>query len=423
MALPPLYVFRESDPISYIEELGVGGFGRVSKSRFQGVEVACKQLCANYSDEGMEKELALLDKVRGNPYFIELIGYTCNCLNVCDMIVTKFYDGGSLHAYTEKLYVRRAEALTFLDDPNKGLRSIKMEILSLLDDTRRGLIYLHNLNIVHRDIKPDNIFICCPTQEERSLAKIGDLGLAAYSTTGYYHGVCGTQGFKAPEMYVGAYTTNIDVFSFGKTAKAALRDMHYIPRWVNACCLREPLHRPPLADIQVKAPCLNRPCPFNRRCWFDHNPAPTPPKAPQVLELYSAVPPPPPPLPPKAPQPVVQPPPPPPKARQVSELYSAVPPPPPPLPPKAPQAVVQPPPPPPKAPQPVVQPPPPPKAPQAVVQPVPAPKACPQSGQFFCIGQSFVPGRCAWCQVDASAQDLRIWMNNNNTPLFGHAAC
>eukprot|EP00759_Apiculatamorpha_spiralis_P054790 PhF_6_TR7030/c0_g1_i1/m.10535/K08867/WNK, PRKWNK; WNK lysine deficient protein kinase len=73
-----------------------------------------------------------------------------------------------------------------------------------------GLHYLHSSNVMHRDLKCDNIFI----NGNKGEVKIGDLGLSVCGVT-QARTVTGTPEFMAPEIYDENYTNSVDIWSFG----------------------------------------------------------------------------------------------------------------------------------------------------------------------------------------------------------------
>lgn len=58
-----------------------------------------------------------------------------------------------------------------------------------------GLTYLHERNIVHRDIKPDNMLL-----RVDGVAKLSDFGSATFATSSDVHHIAGTPAFVAPEL-------------------------------------------------------------------------------------------------------------------------------------------------------------------------------------------------------------------------------
>lgn len=72
-----------------------------------------------------------------------------------------------------------------------------------------GIAYLHQKNIIHRDLKCSNVFI----NGSKGEVKVGDLGVSISSRSAT--SVIGTPEYMAPEMFREHYTNAIDVWSFG----------------------------------------------------------------------------------------------------------------------------------------------------------------------------------------------------------------
>ncbi|CAH1392008.1 unnamed protein product [Nezara viridula] len=73
-----------------------------------------------------------------------------------------------------------------------------------------ALEYLHNLDIVHRDVKLENILI-----EADGYLKLADLGIAKI-VKGRTYSMCGTEGYMAPEILLNmGHGKPVDWWSFG----------------------------------------------------------------------------------------------------------------------------------------------------------------------------------------------------------------
>lgn len=92
----------------------------------------------------------------------------------------------------------------------------KNEYLKLLWQIASGIADIHDLGVIHRDIKPNNMKV-----DPEGVVKIFDFGLArdegpSAATLGFV----GTPGFAAPELYNhhATFTAAVDTYAFGATA-------------------------------------------------------------------------------------------------------------------------------------------------------------------------------------------------------------
>ncbi|GAB1607689.1 serine/threonine-protein kinase/endoribonuclease IRE1-like, partial [Argonauta hians] len=95
---------------------------------------------------------------------------------------------------------------------------------SLLHQAMSGIQHLHSLNIVHRDIKPQNVLLSVSGNQKEPTAMISDFGLCKKLTSGqssqsHRSGVTGTDGWIAPEVIACSdsrkITCAVDIFSAG----------------------------------------------------------------------------------------------------------------------------------------------------------------------------------------------------------------
>lgn len=80
--------------------------------------------------------------------------------------------------------------------------------LSLSHAFTQGLSHLHNNNLCHFDIKPENIFLSL----DRITCKLGDFGLCVSEEQGFKNAMEGDAKYLAPELMQGRFGKPADVF-------------------------------------------------------------------------------------------------------------------------------------------------------------------------------------------------------------------
>lgn len=190
---------RATNNFDHSRIVGQGGFGPVYRGTIDGVEVAIKSN-SSFSQQGrheFEAELGVLSRVR-HKNLVKLIGY-CHEKHKM-MLVYEYIPRGNL----KDLSYGRSQSLL----------SWKQRIEICLG-AARGLCYLHENGVVHRDVKSHNILV-----SEDYDAKISDLGLGRLQPDSSYDQittvVAGTVGYLDPEYFrTGRVTRQSDVYSFG----------------------------------------------------------------------------------------------------------------------------------------------------------------------------------------------------------------
>ncbi|CAI0450714.1 unnamed protein product [Linum tenue] len=183
-------------------ELGDGGFGTVYYGKLKdGRTVAVKRLYeSNYKRvEQFMNEIEILTRLR-HPNLVSLYGCTSRHSREL-LLVYEYIPNGTVadHLHGEKA---KPGALSW---------STRM---SIAVDTASALAYLHASEIIHRDVKTNNILL-----DENFVVKVADFGLSRLFPTDVTHvstAPQGTPGYVDPE-YHQCYqlTSRSDVFSFG----------------------------------------------------------------------------------------------------------------------------------------------------------------------------------------------------------------
>ncbi|KAI7756610.1 hypothetical protein M8C21_021361 [Ambrosia artemisiifolia] len=219
-----LQIIGDED-LEELRELGAGTFGTVYHGKWRGTDVAIKRIkksCfAGRSSEQERltvefwREAVILSKLH-HPNVMAFYGVVQDGPDGTLATVTEFMVDGSLR----HVLVRKDRHL----DHRKRL------IIAM--DAAFGMEYLHSKNIVHFDLKCDNLLMNMK-DSSRPICKVGDFGLSKIKrNTLVSGGVRGTLPWMAPELLNGG-SNKVDVFSFGivlweiLTREEPYANMHY----------------------------------------------------------------------------------------------------------------------------------------------------------------------------------------------------
>ncbi|XP_064627957.1 mitogen-activated protein kinase kinase kinase 7-like [Lineus longissimus] len=197
MATPPAFAeeidFKE---LQFIEVVGRGAFGVVSRARWRNKEVAVKLIETENEKKAFITELKQLSRVN-HPNIVRLYG-ACTTQPVC--LVMEYAEGGSLY--------------NVLHGTGPQPEYTSGHAMSWCLQCARGVDYLHSMKpkaLIHRDLKPPNLLLIMGG----TVLKICDFGTACDIQTHMTNNK-GSAAWMAPEVFEGCnYSEKCDVFSFG----------------------------------------------------------------------------------------------------------------------------------------------------------------------------------------------------------------
>ncbi|CAK9135273.1 unnamed protein product [Ilex paraguariensis] len=268
-----LQIIKNSD-LEELQELGSGTFGTVYHGKWRGSDVAIKRI-NNRCFVGKPSE----EERMRDDFWNEAI----KLADLHHPNVVAFYGvvldspGGSVATVTE--YMVNGSLRNALQKNERNLDRRKRLLIAM--DVAFGMEYLHGKNIVHFDLKSDNLLVNL-RDPHRPICKVGDLGLSKVKCqTLISGGVRGTLPWMAPELLNGSsslVSEKVDVFSFGIvmweliTGEEPYADLHYgaiiggivsntlrppvpescDPEWrslMEKCWSSEPSYRPSFTEI------------------------------------------------------------------------------------------------------------------------------------------------------------------------------
>ncbi|GAV72658.1 ACT domain-containing protein/Pkinase_Tyr domain-containing protein [Cephalotus follicularis] len=178
------------------ERIASGSCGDLYRGVYHGQDVAVKILRSEHLNAALEdefaQEVAILREVR-HENVVRFIGACTKSPNLC--IVTEYMPGGSLYDYLHK---------------NANVLKLS-QLLKFAIDVSKGMEYLHQNNIIHRDLKTANLLM-----DTHNVVKVADFGVARFQNQkGVMTAETGTYRWMAPEVINHQpYDQKADVFSF-----------------------------------------------------------------------------------------------------------------------------------------------------------------------------------------------------------------
>ncbi|XP_039804557.1 uncharacterized protein LOC120668830 isoform X4 [Panicum virgatum] len=224
-----LQIIKNSD-LEELRELGSGTFGTVYHGKWRGTDVAIKRINDRcFAGKASEQERMRTDfwneadKLASlhHPNVVAFYGVVLDGPGGSVATVTEYMANGSLRQalqrHENRIFDRRRRLLIAMD-------------------VAFGMEYLHGKNIVHFDLKSDNLLVNL-RDPQRPICKVGDLGLSKVKCqTLISGGVRGTLPWMAPELLNGSsslVSEKVDVFSFGivmwelLTGEEPYAELHY----------------------------------------------------------------------------------------------------------------------------------------------------------------------------------------------------
>ena len=189
--------------------LGRGGMGVVYRATHlvSRKAVALKWMLRSTTDGSAHRRLlreALAAGRIDHPNVVDV--YDVGQEGECAYLVMELLHGESLRARLERMRLENSE------------------LIDLLLPALRGVSAAHRAGVIHRDLKPDNIFLCTDPDGSAREAKVLDFGVSAVLVPSTLHPtltdsatILGTPAYMSPEQLVSSQDADerTDVYAFG----------------------------------------------------------------------------------------------------------------------------------------------------------------------------------------------------------------
>ncbi len=200
--------------VDLTKRIGSGGQCSVYEAYKDGVKYAAKCLQNKTVKQLLDSELLIYQKSKTHKNVIKILDFCEWEDGNSAWIFTEFCKFGSLNEYCRNYPEQIRD------------KNVKLDLMLQMS---AGLKFLHELKLIHRDVKPSNFLL---TEEDGYLVvKIADFGVSRDDRGTCTSTVVGTLHFCAPEFWPfdddaahKKYNAKIDVFALGLTFMAMVQD-------------------------------------------------------------------------------------------------------------------------------------------------------------------------------------------------------
>ncbi|XP_052435057.1 serine/threonine-protein kinase Nek6-like [Carassius gibelio] len=215
------------------QTLAAGCFGKIYKEKFGDTWAAVKRVPIGVINrQQLERECKVYHNAR-HPNVVKLLGEPWIKDSKWN-IPLEFIFGEDLETTIFKVQLSKIQLTP----------AVKATIITGMCE---GLLYLHSKDIVHQDLKPDNIMV----EHQTHRAVIIDLGLAKFSRNGLTSAEnLGNEAYSAPEILLnnGVRDKRSDVWAMGKIIAELCARIRLPTQFVNPFKIRETLKDHPYCN-------------------------------------------------------------------------------------------------------------------------------------------------------------------------------
>ena len=207
------------------EKIGSGGFGtvyKVSKTNAAGTYVRALKHITLPTKKQYASVLNSMggDYAKADNYFAGILNDIVSEIKILSTLsesgiqnIVRYYENDIIETQYPKTYdiYILMEFLTPFPDYFESRSFTVRDVIGLGKDILSALVSCHEKNIIHRDIKDDNIFV-----SPDGVYKLGDFGVSkSLKDKSRAESVKGTPNFIAPEVYLGKekYDNTVDIYS------------------------------------------------------------------------------------------------------------------------------------------------------------------------------------------------------------------